>query len=131
MTSFEDFTAQFMEIQEGVIRDHGIGHDRSPLCHVLHRDLGLGETPRDEDSEFMVAARERLGDQFDPADLDFTLEHEQLHSFLSSVMHDALRQGVGVPELIAAMLIIGRRLGLREAAQMLGDFSTDDTSQTA
>lgn len=137
MTTIEQFVKDFMDIQYGVQRDHpGRRTPNAALCHVLHRDLGLGETPRDDAEEMSEAVREaeaEAGITDEPLsanDLDFTVEHAQLHAFLDLIRADAMRKGSSVSELIAAMFIIGRRYGMREAAEAFGSFDAGDSYDT-
>jgi hypothetical protein len=51
--------------------------------------------------------------------LDLSQEHLTLHKFLMSVAHDAVQTETPIDALLALMFVIGRRMGLNEAAEMI------------
>jgi hypothetical protein len=124
MTTFQEFVEQFLDIQHDVIRDHAANDEGhiEPLCHILHRDLGLTQTPA-EDAEEIAEHYRQAGAS--PTDIDFTDEHRLLHAWLGKVHIDALRNMVPPTDLIAVMFLIGRRYGMREAAKAFATLDGD------
>lgn len=117
--TFEQFIEQFMVIQNDVIRDHsGEGGRITSICHVMHRDIRLGETTRDDAEESVARVKEMTGEDVDPTIIDLTEEHALLHKFLAKIKMEAMMTGTSPDELMATMFVIGRRYGMREAAEM-------------
>jgi hypothetical protein len=50
-----------------------------------------------------------------------TVEHEDLHEALRRFVVNDMSQGMDVAQMAAHMLTVGRRMGLREAAQLFGE----------
>lgn len=118
-TTMKDFIAEFIEVQDGIMRDYP---DARGVCHMMHQDIGLGQTKREDADEAAERVSEMLGEEYvevDSDSLDFTEEHKELHEFLRQVMLEATISGASPDQLMASMFIVGRRMGMREAAQML------------
>lgn len=116
--TFDEFAEKFVSVQHDLMRDNG---GASSLCKVMHRDLRLGETPSADSDEWAERARALGTADADPDMLDFTEEHVALHMFLEHLRVEALMRGVSASEVLAAMFVIGRRYGMREAAEMMAD----------
>jgi hypothetical protein len=129
MISFDDFLTQFTDIQVGLMRDYG--DEVTKLCRVMHREIGLAQTKADDADELVARLSEQYGDgrEIDANDLDFTQEHKLLHGLLDRAQLDAALGGASPSTLLAAMFVIGRRYGMREAAAAFDSLSTDDTSE--
>lgn len=126
MTTMDDFIAQFTDVQRDVIRDNGAGDGKiDALCHILHRDLGLPETPMADDDPLAEAL---IASGAEPGSIEMTVEHAQLHDFMLGVATEARMSGMGITNTLTALFLIGRRYGMREAAQALA--TLDDTPGT-
>jgi hypothetical protein len=94
---------------------------RTPPCEVLHYELGLPhETPRDDAEKVAAKAREQ-GEELEEDSIKLTVEHEDLHEALRRFVVNDMSQGMDVAQMAAHMLTVGRRMGLREAAQLFGE----------
>lgn len=133
MITFEEFANAFSEIQDGVLRDYTEEDGtKSPLCHIMHRDIGLEETPHEAAAEVAEALRKAGQLGHTESSLDLTEEHAQLHGFLHTVRMQAAVKDVSTEQLIMAMFVIGRRYGMREAAEMFSaGFDADDVNEGA
>lgn len=119
MQTMEEFLADFMAVQEGIARDYP---ELGSACHMMHRDLGLNQTTDEGSETAFEAVREAYGDEVGelaPESLDFTKEHRELHALLAQIRAEAMIGGVSPDQLIATIFIIGRRMGMKEAADML------------
>lgn len=106
------------DISEQVEAEHG---KKTPYCEVLHVELGVPQTPKD-DADTIV---ERLHHEHPEIDLDeasikLTVEHEEVHELLNRFVVDSMMKGADAAQLAALMLVIGRRMGMREASMLLG-----------
>lgn len=130
--TFDKFKEDFRALQSAALRDNP---DARGACQILHRDLGLGATPVENAEELAVETTEKLrkqgvleeGVELTADDLDFTEEHAELHRMLEGIV--ALGPAMGIPgdQLLAMALLIGRRMGMKEAAEMTSiDFSDWD-----
>lgn len=94
---------------------------RTPPCEVLHYELGLPYgTPRD-DADQVVAAAAKSGVEVESDSIKLSVEHEDLHEALRLFVVDGMSKGMDQAQLAAQMLSIGRRMGFREAASLLGE----------
>ena len=117
--TMQDFVAEFIEVQDGIMRDYP---ESRGVCQMMHHDLGLGQTKREDADEQAERVAEMIDDpeiEVDGDSLDFTVEHKELHEFLRQVMMEATIAGAAPDQLMATMFIVGRRMGMRGAAQML------------
>src|SRR5690606_22350738 len=119
MVSFDDFAEEFKTIQRDLQRDYadGKGIPPSAMCKILHCELQLTETPYEEMGEFTETLANMLGidnveEELEKAGLDLTVEHFQLHELLMRVQYEASYQRMDGSQLLALMLIIGRRYGM-------------------
>jgi hypothetical protein len=131
MITFDQFATDFMAIQQDVIRDHTDDTGTAALCKIMHRDVQLAETPDDHAEEAAQQASELAGKEISASDLDFTVEHHQLHMLLRRVGFDGMLAGLHPTDMLAAMFVIGRRYGMREAARALDSFNSDDAGTEA
>jgi hypothetical protein len=117
----EQFVAKFLEVQDGLIRDYFAGGIKAAaLCHVMHHEIGLTHDTPANDAEETAEILRALGDDEATAEmLDLSQEHLTLHKFLMSVAHDAVQTETPIDALLALMFVIGRRMGLNEAAEMI------------
>ena len=119
--TFDSFIEVFTQVQEDLIRDHG--HD-APHCEILHRELRLNQTARD-DAEQVASEHGLKADN-----IKLTTEHEELHRLLAAFYVWA--QLLPPDQFVAAAMLVGRRLGIREANEMLNmDFDDLDTKENA
>lgn len=114
----KDLRRYIEDIEEQVEAEHG---KKTPPCEILHRELGLPETPKDDADEII----EKFRSQEHPIDLDadsikLTIEHEQVHEMLNRFVVEGMMKGADGAQLVALMLVIGRRMGMREATMLLG-----------
>lgn len=125
MISFDTFKNEFMSVQADMIRDHGDedGHVPAP-CKIMHRELGLTETPSQEAIDYY----ERLtgGKDAPEGELYLTEEHVQLHTMLEQATIEGAMAGITSDGLLASFFLIGRRMGMREAAQAFGSLDAVD-----
>jgi hypothetical protein len=123
MQNVQDLQRELLVIQEAVAREYTEDH---ALCHILHRELGLGTTKPEPEvlEEALDRIRETTGEEPDEDALDLTVEHHDLHILLRTIKLEAAMAGIGIDQMMSSLLILGRRLGLREAAAMMG--ITDD-----
>ena len=130
MQTFEQFRDLFSQISDDIKAQYVPADEdepTQPMCHILHRELNLGETriaDAEKQAEKTRAQYEKLGlpaEHIDVNNLDFTEEHAKLHDFVRRYLFEAKYQGVDSESLAMALLTIGRRIGLREAAQAFGD----------
>jgi hypothetical protein len=131
-TTPEQFRAQFLDIQEDIRRDYDPDPESEEItmpsaCHVMHRDLGLGQTQREDAAEVAARLSEERGEEIDPSSLDFTEEHVKLHGMLDSLMVPMAMTGMPPEQLLALVFAVGRRYGLREASGALEN--ADDWSE--
>ena len=118
--SWAEFNEELNEVQEAVIREYGSDEGLPmPFCHVMHLELGLGQTPVEDAEERAAKLSEETGEEVSPDMLDWTVEHAHLHELIRSIMMVALQSGVSGTNLLADMFVVGRRMGLREAASMM------------
>lgn len=128
-TNMKDFVEEFIEVQNGIMRDYP---DSRGVCHMMHQDIGLGQTKREDADEQAERVAEMIDDpeiEVDGDSLDFTVEHKELHEFLRQLMMEATIAGASPDQLMATMFIVGRRMGMREAADMLSPSDLPSTSQ--
>lgn len=104
------------------------GEDTTPL-EILLQELGLPQTRRD-DADKVIDRIRKIENGPDPADLfgedyettsiKLTQEHKELQKTLQRVVfYDMTNSGDAI-QLAARMLATGRRMGLREAANLMG-----------
>lgn len=116
-TTVKDFNQALHDLMEKVIEDYpDIG--AGALCHMLHKDLGLGTTPRANAEERRAELAEQ-GVEIEEDALDLTVEHRELHVLIAQLLQEGLVLGLSSDQLLAMMLLIGRRYGLAEAAGTL------------
>lgn len=132
MRTVEGFRENFTKLTEAVISEYG---KDTEVCEVMHQDLGFGQTPRDDAEELATTIREESKGKVDiPADsIKFTEEHTALHEFLRRAQFEAQYAGLGPQQLAATFFVVGRRMGLQEAAQLLSggdEGSSDDNPDT-
>lgn len=101
-------------------------------CIALHKDLGLGATLPEQDVLEEMASRldttvEEMLSETD-GEVDASIEHAQLHRWLEGLPMAAAAAGTGGAQLVAMLMLAGKRLGQIEAAQALsfGEESGDD-----
>jgi hypothetical protein len=129
MLTFEEFQAEFSEIWKQIGSQYEYGDDsREALCKVMHRDLQLGETPDDGIIERYV---EEFGERPEGTvhELDVTEEHGRLHNLVRQFIMGGTIAGLSDDQIGMAMFVIGRRWGMREAANAMG--SIDPSSFAA
>lgn len=124
--SVSEFIQDFIKTQEGLIRDYPSTDSLSevsnePVCTIMHRELGFGETQDPKAEETARLLSEQEGREVDPGIIDLTTEHHELHTFLRQLQMEALLNGAGPDQLLATMYVVGRRQGMAEAARMLGE----------
>jgi hypothetical protein len=117
----EQFIAKFLEVQEGIIRDYFAGGNKAAaLCHVMHHEIGLThDTPADDAADAAELMSLLTGEDVSADALDLSEEHLQLHGFLNAVAADAAKTDTPIDALLALIFVIGRRMGLNEAAEMI------------
>lgn len=127
MTTVKQLSAALQEIEDDLELQYPEDPvAKEPVCHILHRELGLGATPKENVEQLVEQARaaykkierEDLAERVSPDDLEFTVEHTQLHKALKRIMVDAAVDG---DDVISKVFILGRRYGQREF--MLGGAS--------
>ena len=98
----------------------------TPYCEILHRELGIPETRKEDADTIIEKVRKKeidpadlFGDDYESDSIRLTVEHEDLHEMLRREAVDAMTQGMGPDQIAAKMLSIGRRMGLREAAELM------------
>lgn len=132
MQSFEQFVNTFNEISQQVRAQYSDEETGAPpVCHVFHREIDLEHTtPENVDEQvdrvkqmFMAQGLTEQAEAVDPEDLDFTEEHRKLHGFVARYLNEARFQGISQADIAMSLLIVGRRMGLREAAQAFGDIT--------
>lgn len=133
--STEEFLQKFSEARDGIMRDYE-REDGAVLaaCHVMHLELGLDQTPAEDAEERISTLKEQgvLSEDWTNNGVDFTDEHRALHEFISAYVQHAAISGMPVTQIMAEMFVIGRRMGLSEAASSLGEVDFDiDLSQWA
>lgn len=92
----------------------------TPPCEILHGEFGFGMTARD-DAESVQAQAKEQGIVIEDESVKLTVEHDDLHEALRRIVLDSMSQSQGADQLAAAMLVVGRRIGLREAAELMGE----------
>jgi hypothetical protein len=112
MTTFEEFSATFTDVQRDLTRDYP---DITAICHMMHKEIGLGETPREGAAE-LAEAMSTEGETVDPDALDLTTEHAELHAFLRQLQAAGVVAGASEEQMLATMFVVGRRVGMRDAA---------------
>lgn len=134
---FEKFVSTFNEVSQAVRAQYTPEEGSAPpVCHVLHRELDLPATQVDGAEEEAERAARVLTAQglveqaeaIDASDLDFTHEHRKLHGFVARYLNEARFQGIAPEDVAMSLLIVGRRLGLREAAEAFGDITGPEPS---
>lgn len=116
METVREFRRVVEDFTDAITHDYG---RRTPFCEVLHQDVGLPQTIR-EDADQVRAQAAQNGIELDEDSIKLTIEHEELHEALRRFVVDSMSQGQDATQLAAQMLIVGRRLGLQEAAQLFG-----------
>lgn len=129
MTTVKQLSAALQEIEDDLELQYPEDPvAKEPVCHILHRELGLGTTPKPNVEQLMEQAREAykkinredLAERINENDLEFTIEHEQLHKALKRLIVSAAVDG---NDIISKVFILGRRYGMREF--MLGGSGDD------
>lgn len=105
------------DISDELAAQHGT---ETPYCEILHFELNLPQTRRDDWEKMMERFKKNEVD-IDEDSIKLTTEHDQLHETLRRFVVDSMSQGMDAAQLAAQMLAVGRRLGLAEAAAMLGE----------
>ena len=131
----DQFKQTFRAIQNDAIRDNP---NARGACQILHNDLGLGATPTDDAEELAAARTAELREQglvdddftLEATDLDFTVEHAELHRMLEGIIAVTATMGITGDQVIAMALLIGRRMGMKEAAEMTGAIDFSDWGKT-
>ena len=118
MSTFEQFVADFRDVQEGILRDYGNEGERVELCEVMHQELRLGQTPV-HDAQERSALLQANGMDIEPDSIKLTEEHLALHGLLQQIRVEAAASGFSADELVAVLFSIGRRFGLKEAADLM------------
>jgi hypothetical protein len=118
MNTFEQFLADFRSLQEGLTRDYAKDDERVELCEVLHQELRLGQTPVHNAQE-RSALLKTEGVDVEPDSIKLTEEHVALHGMLGGARREAALMGFSNDEFVALMFAIGRRYGLKEAADLM------------
>lgn len=95
--------------------------DKTPFCEILHFELGLPQTRKDDADTIIAKAREQAGIEVPEDSVKLTNEHDELHRVLRREVLGVMSESADVSQVAAQMLVIGRRIGLREAAALLGD----------
>ena len=136
MQSFEQFADAFNEVSKQVRAQYkDEEHGNPPVCHVLHREIDLQATKPDDVEEQVERVRRMFAAQsmseeqvgnITEDDLDFTEEHRKLHGFFARFINEAQFQGISPEEIAMTLLLVGRRMGLREAAEAFGSFGGDN-----
>ena len=110
----EQMKARFKAAADSLVRDH-VGPDGEPpiMCHTLHHDFGLGHSTPDP------WAISDLPDGVSGDEIDFSPEHHELHVLLETLLVTGMNAGWQPPQLMAAAVSIGRRIGLMEAAEAM------------
>lgn len=125
MITFREFAEVFTDVQKNAMSTYMDDHGMSPYpCEILHRDFQIEETPSPNAEQTVHHIAAVLGIPVENVDtnahaIKLTEEHEQIHQLLQNVKYDAMRGGLQAEQMIAAALVIGRRMGLREAAQVM------------
>lgn len=128
--TFNEFLTKTLEIEEGLKVEYlSDGDERVAGCQILHREVGLDQT-KDDRAESAVERLRAMGVEADADSLDFTQEHAKLHEWMHRMIFEGQMRGIGGVEMLAMMFVLGRRWGMREAAQMFDSFSTDTEPQS-
>jgi hypothetical protein len=116
MNTVRELRRTVEDLNDDLSRQHG---RRTPPCEVLHYELGLPQTAAEDAAEKIERARAQELN-IEEGNIKLTIEHEELHEALRLFTVDALSQGLDSAQLAARMLTLGRRIGLAEAASILG-----------
>ncbi len=125
MISFEVFRTMWDEVQDGILRDYD-NDDAVPMCEVMHKELDMSATPVHDAHERSALAKAN-GVDIGADSIKLSEEHANLHDVLLGSIRSAMEHGLGGEQLVAAIFTIGRRYGMREAAQMMsGEFNAPE-----
>ena len=119
MDTVKELRRAVEDTTDDLIQQHG---RKTPMCEVLHVELNLPQTLKDDDEvQKMLKIAEENHVELEDDSIKLTIEHEDLHEALRRFVVDSMSQGMDATQLAAHMLVVGRRMGLREAANLLGD----------
>lgn len=103
------------------------GEDITPV-EILMQELGLPHTRRDDADKIIEQIRKAegdpadvFGDNYETDSLRLTKEHKELSRALHRFVLDDMATSGNAVQMAARMLATGRRMGLREAANLMGD----------
>lgn len=106
------------DVQEQVEAERGAN---TPYCEILHMEFGLPQTPKDDADEIIEKMRSQNPEfDLDDSSIKLTVEHPQVHELINRLAVDAMMKGADAAQLAALMLVIGRRMGMAEAAEIMG-----------
>ena len=94
---------------------------KTPACEVLHFELGIPAVTQRPDAAKMREALKEQGVEVEEDSIKLTEEHEEFHRFLRRTVMNLMAEGGDAPQLAAQMLAVGRRIGMREAADLMHD----------
>jgi hypothetical protein len=110
---------------EDIADDLANQYGEIPYCEALHEELGFPQTPMSEEKIALIRHQNQWMTLPDGS-IKLTLEHEDLHLALQRILMDASARGGDSAQIVALMLMAGRRIGLAEAAGLLDSSTTDD-----
>lgn len=120
METVKQLRRDIEDIEDMLAAQHG---KHTPSCEVLHLELGLPQTQRDDADAVIERAQAQAGEQridLEPDSIKLTIEHEDLHELLRRVVVDSVSKSEDATLLAARMLAVGRIMGMREASGLLG-----------
>lgn len=86
---------------------------------ILFLELGLPQT-RKPDADKIVEKLAEKDFEIDPESIRLTTEYDELARFLRRTVMTSLAESPDASQLAAIMLAVGRRLGRREVAELMG-----------
>ena len=112
------------DVMAGLRREHQ-GEERMPdFCVLLHEDLGLGEDQLDDETiermkHLLLGMGGKEEDLPEPGTIRTTHQHSELHAWIQALAMELTTMGLEDDQLLAALVLIGRRWGKMDAAKLL------------
>lgn len=118
MNEPRDLRRRLEDIADALATQYG----QIPYCEALHQELGFKQTPM-PDEQIALIRHQNQWATIPDGSIKLTTEHEELHLALQRILMDASARGGDSAQIVALMLIAGRRIGMAEASGLLAESS--------
>jgi len=99
----------------------------APYCEIAHQEFEIPQTPlSDDERQQLIQQFGSMGVNMPDDSIKLTIEHREFHAAMNRLVIGFQSEGADAVQLLSAGLAVGRRMGMAEAAGLMGDMSSSD-----